>query len=121
MLKATIALSLLALSTPAIAQPAPNQPTPLTFKLTLKVGADTRVHELRMLDDDCGIVNSKATAYEDEIGVCTRPSAQGVVVKVKWRTRTSTNEYKSETATVMKKGGQVDVGSKDTRIIIAMQ
>jgi len=90
---------------------APPQPQPLHVKLTVKVGAATRVHELAVFDTACNQVEEKTAAYEDEISVCTRPAPQGVYVDVSWKTRNGSNEYRTSSGTLMaRKGSKFEVG-----------
>lgn len=110
--------TLLLLAAPAVAQPGSSSspapprpaPNPVAVKLTVKVGADTRVHELVMFDEGCSKVVDKSSAYEDEINVCARPAPAGVMFDVAWRTRTGPTEYFVSTAGVVKRGGRMDIG-----------
>ena len=105
---------LAALIAPAVAaaQPAPPQ-QPLQAALTVKVGNDSRTHEVAVFDNACNRVEEKTDAYTDEIDLCTRPgpSAANVVVEVKWRTRTAATEYRTSSGAVMaRKGSKFEVG-----------
>ena len=111
-------ITLLALSIPALAQPSapaapPPQPRtmrPVAMKLTVKVGSDTRVHELVIFDDGCGHVEDKATSYEDDIQVCARAVGTGLQIEASWKTRTNNAEYRTKSATVMARKTKLEVG-----------
>jgi len=84
---------------------------PLQLTLTVKVAADTRVHELAIFDNGCRRVEEKTSAYEDEIQICARPAPQGVFLDVDWRTRNGATEYRTSSGTVVaRKGGKFEVG-----------
>ena len=104
----------LALPALAVAQPAPSpapQQQPLQMKVTVKVGADTRTHDVAVFDHGCNRVEERTNAYEDDIQVCTRPAPQGVLVEVSWKTRAGGTEYKTSSGTVLaRKGGKFEVG-----------
>jgi len=115
---------LLTLCAPALAQPSQPSPAvqPLSVKLTVKAGADTRVHELAIFDHGCGRVEDKAGTYEDDINVCTRPAPSGVHVEVSWKTRNGPTEYRTTSATVMaRKNSKFEVGrSGGTRFTLQL-
>lgn len=106
---------------PRPAMPAPVQ-QPLQIRLTVKVGADTRVHELAVFDSGCNRVEDKTATYEDEIQVCARPAIEGVFLEVMWKTRNGPNEYRTTSgAIVARKGGQFEVGrAGGTRFTLQM-
>lgn len=111
MMKTLAAVTVLGLlATPAAAQPAPPPRQPLAVKLTIKVNADTRTHELQIFDDGCGRIEDKSSAYEDEIKVCARPGATGFTIEVECRTRNGGTEYRANGSSVMKKGGRIELG-----------
>jgi hypothetical protein len=121
------AISLLLLSAPAIALAQPTAPTapptvrPLSVKLTVKVGADTRVHDLAIFDHGCARVEDKTPAYEDDINVCTRAVPQGVIIEVDWRTSGRGGQYRTRSSAVMQKGGSIEVGrATGTRFVLEL-
>lgn len=81
------------------------------MRLTVKVGSETRVHELSVFDQGCGHIEEKSGTYEDEIRVCARPAPQGVIVEVEWKTRNGSAEYKTSSGAVMaRKNSKFEVG-----------
>lgn len=121
-----IATLLSLLAAPALAQPqpspAPAPPAPLAIQLTVKAGSATRVYDVAMFDHACSKVEDRASAYEDEIEVCTRPAARGVAVEVQWHTRNGATEYKTTSSTIMRRGAQFEVGrAGGTRFALAIR
>ena len=111
---------------PTKAVPPPAAPSmalqPLQVKLTVKVGPDTRTHELAVFDHGCNRVEEKSASYEDDINICTRPAPQGIFVDVNWKTRNGPNEYRTNSGTVMRKGGTFEVGrTGGTRFTLQLQ
>jgi hypothetical protein len=96
----------------AFAQPVPPPvQQPLQIKVTVKVGTETRTHDVAVFDNGCNRVEEKTAAYEDDINICMRPSQQGVFVEVSWRTRNGNTEYRTTSGTVVaRKGGKFEVG-----------
>ena len=91
----SVAIATTLLCGPALADPStsPRPPPPaaapvaaagpsqmLRLTLAVKAGADTRTHELAISDAGCGSVSDKAAAYEDQIRVCSRTVAGGILL-----------------------------------------
>ena len=123
---ATIALSL---SDSALADPAPpgkpvspppSSPLPgadrgptQTLRLTLvvKAGAEARTHELSIADTGCGSISDKTIAYEDQIRVCSRLVAGGLLLDTDWSTRTGPAEYRTRSEMLLTRaGGSGEIG-----------
>lgn len=119
------------LCSPALAQPsppaappprAPSAPPPpgrvlipaqsVRVALSIKVGADVRTHQLVISDEGCGLVKDRTAAYEDEVRICSRPAANGLLVEIDGTTRAGlANEYRTRSEVVLaRKGGAIEIG-----------
>ncbi|MDB4962114.1 MAG: hypothetical protein JWP01_2113 [Myxococcales bacterium] len=106
------------LCAPALAQPVAPKPAPavivtavpVKLELTVKVGAETRTHQLVIPEDSCGTVQDKAAAYEDTIRVCTILRPTGMKLEVDWSVRTGPNEYRTSWGAYVTRGTTLDVG-----------
>lgn len=131
---ATLALSLCGLSGSALADPSPpGKPPPspppssslpslppgadrgptqmLRLTLVVKAGAETRTHELAISDTGCGSISDKAAAYEDQIRVCSRQAAGGLLLDTDWSTRTGPAEYRTRSEMLLARaGGSGEIG-----------
>lgn len=103
-----------ALADPSGKQPAPPGPDPAqTLRLTLvvKAGTAARTHELAISDRSCGTVSDKSPGYEDQIHVCSRPTASGLLIETDWTTRAGPAEYRTRSAMlVARTGGTGEIG-----------
>lgn len=107
---------------PALADPTAKSPPPsppsaagpaqmLRLTLTVKAGAETRTHDLAISDTGCGSLADKASGYEDQIRVCSRPAANGLLIDTDWTTRTGPSEYRTRAELlVARTGGAGEVG-----------
>ncbi len=111
MLKTALLLTCV-LAAAARAQPAPPSVQTVRLSLTIKSGTDTRTHELVITDDSCGsIKEQRAGAYEDEVTICTNPTATGIKLHLEGKTRNGTTEYQQRSQVVIaRRGGKVEVG-----------
>jgi hypothetical protein len=83
----------------------------LRLTLVVKAGAETRTHELAISDIGCGSISDKAAAYEDQIRVCSRTAASGLVIDTEWSTRTGPAEYRTRSEMlVARAGGSGEIG-----------
>jgi hypothetical protein len=107
----SFAVSSFLLCAPALADTPSDAPiTAVKVSLVVKQGADVRTHELVISDRGCGTVKEKAVTYEDEIRVCSRPTANGLVIDTEWFTRTGPSEYRTHSETILRKGGTSEIG-----------
>lgn len=96
---------------PPAAAPAPSPPPPggpsqmLRLTLAVKAGAETRTHELAISDAGCGSISDKAAAYEDQIRVCSRPVAGGILLDTDWTTRAGPGEYRTRAELLLPRAG----------------
>jgi hypothetical protein len=117
----------LADSSPSAAKPPPSPPSSppsgagasadrgptqmLRLTLVVKAGAETRTHELAISDVGCGSISDKAAAYEDQIRVCSRHAASGLVIDTEWSTRTGPSEYRTRSEMLLARaGGTGEIG-----------
>ena len=119
------------LCAPALAQPVPAPgpvaPAPVVAKppmkieLTVKVGTETRVHQIVVSEDSCGHVQANARTYEDDIRVCSVMNHNGSRLEATWRVRAKMTEYKMSWTAAVARGGTVDTTSADgARFTLAM-
>jgi hypothetical protein len=105
----------------ALADPSPGKPPPpgegrdpkqmLRLTLVVKAGAETRTHELAISDTGCGSISDKAAAYEDQIRVCSRSAAGGLLIDTDWSTRTGPAEYRTRSELLLARaGGSGEIG-----------
>jgi hypothetical protein len=103
-----------ALADPSAKQPAPPGPDPaqmLRLTLVVKAGAAARTHELAISDRGCGSVQEKTPGYEDQIRVCSRPTASGLLIDTDWTTRAGPTEYRTRSEMlVARAGGTGEIG-----------
>src|SRR5436190_22823650 len=96
--KSILVMLAMCVASVASAQPTAPPPAPpvqsLRLALTVKSGADTRTHELVILDRGCGVVHQKAPSYDDDFQLCSTPTATGVSLAVEGTTRAGAIEYK---------------------------
>ena len=125
LLLASIATLALSLSGAALAGPSPSDKPPppapsgadrdpkqmLRLTLVVKAGAETRTHELAISDTGCGSISDKSAAYEDQIRVCSRTAASGLLIDTDWSTRTGPAEYRTRSEMlVARAGGSGEIG-----------
>ncbi|MBA3455565.1 MAG: hypothetical protein H0T42_20900 [Deltaproteobacteria bacterium] len=104
------------LGVPALAQPAPapnGSAPPMKIDLTVKVGTETRVHQIVVSDDSCGSVHAKARDFEDEIRVCSNMKRDGLRLEASWKVRAKTAEYHVSWTAAVARGGTVETSSAD--------
>ncbi len=83
----------------------------LRLTLVVKAGPDTRTHELSISDTGCGSISDKAAAYEDQIRVCSRPAAGGLLIDTDWSTRAGPTEYRTRSELLLPRaGGRGELG-----------
>lgn len=83
----------------------------LRLSLTIKVGTDARAHELVISDRGCGTVREKASAYEDDVRLCSVPTPTGVALQIEGMTRTDSTEYRHKSEILIARhGASVEVG-----------
>jgi hypothetical protein len=83
----------------------------LRLTLVVKAGAETRTHELAISDTGCGSISDKAAAYEDQIRVCSRQAAGGLLIDTDWSTRTGPAEYRTRSELLLARaGGSSEIG-----------
>jgi hypothetical protein len=103
-----------ALAQPAVApKPAPAplvSAVPIKLDLTVKVGNDTRTHQLVIPEDSCGTVQDKATDHEDTIRVCSIIRPTGMKLEVDWSVRTGSSEYRTNWGAFVTRGTTLEVG-----------
>jgi hypothetical protein len=118
---ATASLASLALCGSALADSStsarPPPPPPagpsqmLRLTLIVKAGPDARTHELAISDTGCGSISDKAAAYEDQIRVCSRPTASGLLLDTDWMTRAGPAEYHTRSELLLARaGGTTEIG-----------
>ena|SRR5688572_13804560 len=104
---------------PALADPSAKQPAPpgadpvrmLRLTLVVRAGTDARTHELAISDQGCGSIQDKTTGYEDQIRVCSRSTASGLLLDTDWSTRTGSTEYRTRAELLLARtGGTGEVG-----------
>ncbi|HSK04831.1 MAG TPA: hypothetical protein VK932_26460 [Kofleriaceae bacterium] len=116
------AITTFVLCGPALAD-APGKPKPtgppagagpaqmLRLTLVVKAGADARTHELSISDHGCGSISDKAAAYEDQIRVCSRPAAGGLLIDTDWSSRAGPAEYRTRAELLLARtGGSGEIG-----------
>jgi len=123
MIKTLVSASALVftLCAPALAQPAPKPggpapivaEPPMKLELTVKVGTETRTHQLVVSADSCGHVQAKARDFEDDIRVCSVTRRDGAVLEASWKVRAKMNEYLVTWTAAVARGGIVETGSLD--------
>lgn len=123
----------LTLCAPALAQPAPPakpapapapvvSAPPMKLELTVKVGTETRIHQLVISDDSCGHVQAKARDYEDDIHVCSFLRRDGSRIEASWKVRAKLTEYQISWTAAVAPGGKVETGTIDgARFTLAMK
>ena len=118
------------LCAPALAQPAarPVAPAPVVasppmkIDLTVKIGTQTRVHQIVVSDDSCGHVQAKTRDYEDDIRVCSVTKRDGSRLDASWKVRSKLTEYTMSWTAAVARGGTVDTTSADgARFTLAMK
>ena len=83
----------------------------LRVTLVVRTGADARTHELSISDRGCGSISDKAAAHEDQIRVCSRPTASGFLIETDWGTRAGAAEYRTRSEMLIARaGGSLEVG-----------
>lgn len=83
----------------------------LRLTLVVKAGPDARTHELAISDTGCGSISDKAAAYEDQIRVCSRPTAGGLLLDTDWMTRAGPAEYHTRSELLLARaGGTSEIG-----------
>jgi hypothetical protein len=83
----------------------------LRLTLVVKAGSDARTHELSISDRGCGSISDKAAAYEDQIRVCSRPTAGGLLIDTDWSSRTGPAEYRTRAELLLPRaGGSGEIG-----------
>jgi len=100
---------------PTSARPPPPPPTGpsqmLRLTLSVKAGPDTRTHELAISDLGCGTISDKAATYEDQIRICSRPAAGGLLLEADWMTRAGPAEYHTRSELLLARaGGTTEIG-----------
>ncbi len=122
---ATASALVFILCAPALAQPTPPAPVavaPMKLELTVKVGAETRVHQVVISDDSCGSVQAKARDFEDEIRVCSVNKSSGPRLEASWKIRTKLTEYNVSWTAAVARGGTVEASSADgAKFTLAMK
>jgi hypothetical protein len=77
----------------------------LRLTLVVKAGSDARTHELSISDSGCGSISDKSAAHEDQIRVCSRPAASGLLIDTDWSTRAGATEYRTRSEMLVARGG----------------
>jgi hypothetical protein len=85
--------------------PAAGPAQMLRLTLVVKAGADARTHELSISDRGCGSISDKAAAYEDQIRVCSRPAAGGLLIDTDWSSRAGPAEYRTRAELLLARAG----------------
>ena len=113
----------LTLCAPALAQPAPVVASPpMKIDLTVKVGSETRVHQIVVSDDSCGHVQAKTRDYEDDIHVCSVMKRDGARLEASWKVRAKLTEYNISWTAAVARGGTIETTSADgARFTLAMK
>ena len=95
--------------TPPPAPPSPAQS--LRLSLAIKSGADVRTHELVISDRGCGLVKEKSAQYEDDVRICSTPTANGVAIEIEGFVRAGATEYRQKSEVIVaRKGASFEVG-----------
>jgi hypothetical protein len=89
--------------------PAPAQSVRLT--LAIKAGNDVRTHELVISDRGCGVVKEKSPQYEDDVRICSVPTANGIAIEIEGFVRAGSTEYRQKSEVIVaRKGASFEVG-----------
>ena len=124
MIKTLLAASAIVftLCAPALAQAIVVASAPMKIELTVKVGTETRVHQIVVSDDSCGHVQVKTKDYEDDIRVCSIMKRDGARLEASWKVRAKLTEYNMSWTAAVARGGTVDTTSADgARFTLAMK
>lgn len=115
MMKTLVLAGVLGTAATTAAQPASPAPQPpaqsIRISLSIKAGNDVRTHELVISDRGCGLVKEKTSQYEDDVRVCSVPTANGVAIDLEGMIRVGSAEYRQRAeAIIARKGASFEVG-----------
>jgi hypothetical protein len=103
---------------PAIAG-APSAPaTTLDINLKLDNG---RHYAMKLVDDHCGRVTSKAAAVEDNIKVCAHDDGSHVRLDVDWLTRDGNQEIQNASVAVVAHGASFELDGGSTKLTVSLK
>jgi len=103
---------------PAIAG-APSAPaTTLDINLKLDNG---RHYAMKLVDDHCGRVTSKAAAVEDNIKVCAHDDGSHVRLDVDWLTRDGDQEIQNASVAVVAHGASFELDGGSTKLTVSLK
>lgn len=84
---------------------------PITLSIQVKSGKDVRSHQIVLVEHACGRSQEKLPDHQDEIKICAESDTlAGVKLAIEWWTRANDAEYKSESTTVVTRGGKFEIG-----------
>jgi len=99
--------------------PAPAATTP-TLDINLKLD-NGRHYAMKLVDDHCGRVASKAAAVEDNIKVCAHDDGSHVRLDVDWSTRDGNQEIQNASVAVVAHGSSFELDGGSTRLTVALR
>jgi hypothetical protein len=104
---------------PALAD-TPRAPSPTMLQIGLKLDSG-RHYAMKLIDDHCGRVTSKATTVEDNIKICAHDDGTQVRLDVDWWTRDGNQEVRNDSVGVVAHGSSFDLDGGTAKLTVSLK